>query len=154
MNLSTAIFLVPNAGVRAVRVTYDPDNPKNNASNRLFKTLNPDLKAGDYVVVPTGTRHGYTVVKVDEVGVRVDFNSADKWDWIVGKPINVDAHKQILAQEEAVIDKVSKAEEARMRKQIAAELGVNDDTFAGIDLTATPALSPPPPPAPADPEEL
>ena len=128
MNLSTAIFLV-NKSVRAVRVSYDPDQPRNNNPSKLFKTLDTALAVGDYVVVPTNTRHGFTVCKVEEIDMRVNFDTHDQYDWIVGK-VDKTTYDAIIAQEKVVLDRVASAEENRKRKELAEALGL-----ATIDLT-------------------
>lgn len=80
MNLTTAVFLVEEKA-RAVRVEYDPDVTRNNNPSKLFKTVNPDLKKDDLVVVPTHTRHGFTVAKI------TDFcpNSSWRSPWLAAR---------------------------------------------------------------------
>lgn len=144
MNLSTSIFLV-NKSVRAVRVDYDPDNYKNTNPNKLFKTLDPDLKKDDYVVVPTHTRHGFTVAKVTEVGFRVDFHSAEQFAWVAGK-VDKDAYDTMLAQEKIVVDRIGAAEENRIRAELAKSMGLGDIDFTDIDVvkgSVAPAIASP-----------
>lgn len=128
MNLSTAIFLV-NKSVRAVRVTYDPDQPRNNNPTAFYKTFDDTLTKGDYVIVPTGTRHGFTVARVDEIDLRVNFDSDVTYAWIVGK-VDKAAYDHILEQEAKVCDRVAIAEENRKRKELSEALGL-----AAVDLT-------------------
>ena len=132
MNLSTAIFLV-NKSVRPVRVTYDPDYPKQNNPDKLFKTLDTQLGKGDYVVVPTNTRHGFTVCKVDEIDFVVNFDTHLQYEWIVGK-VDKDAYTSILDQEKVVLDRVAKAEENRKRKELAEALGLADVSLTDLDI--------------------
>lgn len=144
MNLSTAIMLV-NKGVRAVRVEYDPDTFKNNNPNVKFKTLDPDLKVDDYVIVPTATRHGFTVGKVKELGFRVDFSSAEQFGWIVGKVDKV-GYDNVIAQEKIVVDRIGQAEENRMREELSKSMGLGEIDFTDLDVTratAAPQLSTP-----------
>lgn len=132
MNLSTAIMLV-NKSVRSVRVEYDPDNKSNNNPNFHFKTLDPDLKVSDLVVVPTSTRHGFTVCKITEIDIRVDFNSIIEYKWIVGKVDKV-AYDAILAQEKVVLDRVAEAEENRIRAELAKSMGLGEVSFSDLDI--------------------
>ena len=132
MNLSTAIFLV-NKSVRAVRVDYDPDNFKNTNPNKLFKTLDPDLKKDDYVIVPTHTRHGFTVAKVTEVGFRIDFHSTDQYAWVAGK-VDKAAYDLLIEQEKVVVDRIGAAEENRIRAQLAESMGLGDINFTDLDV--------------------
>lgn len=132
MNLSTAIMLV-NDSVRAVRVEYDPENAKNNNPNVLFKTLDPSLKKDDFVVVPTHTRHGFTVGKVMDIDFRVDFSSATTFGWIAGK-VDVEGYKGVLAQEAEVVDRIGKAEENRMRAELRKSMGLGDIEFTDLDV--------------------
>lgn len=134
MNLTTAIMLV-NKGVRPVRVLYDPDNPgKSYNPHQLFKTLDPELKKDDYVIVPTGTRHGFTVAKVVEVGFRVDLSGGiDQFGWVVGK-VDTTAYEHILSQEKIVTDRMGEAEENRMRAELSKAMGLEDIKFDDLDV--------------------
>ena len=73
MNYSAAIFLI-NPAVRAVYGIYDawPDKTKPMPTKALFKTLDQSLKVDDLVLVPSGTRHDVTVMKLVEVDVEFD----------------------------------------------------------------------------------
>ena len=132
MNLSTAILLV-NKSVRALIVEYDPDAYKNNNFNKRFKTLDPDLKVDDLVVVPTSTRHGFTVGKVKEIDLRVDFNSSDQYDWI-GGTFDKGAYDTILKQEKIVLDRVALAEENRIRAELKKTMGMDEVDFSDLEI--------------------
>ena len=132
MNLSTAIMLV-NKSVRACKVEYDPEIKYNNNPIVTYKTLDPDLAKGDYVIVPTSTRHGMTVCKVTEIDVRVDFNSPVEYKWIIGK-VDKKAYDDILAQEGIVLDRVAQAEENRIRKELAESMGLDQVTLTDLDI--------------------
>lgn len=132
MNLSTAIFLV-NKSVRPVRVSYDPDMPKNNNPEKFFKTLDAALAKGDYIVVPTSTRHGFTVCKIEEIDFIVNFDSTIQFDWVVGK-VDKEAFDSIVAQERVVLDRVAKAEENRKRKELSEALGLADVNLTDLDI--------------------
>lgn len=74
MNYSTAVFLL-NPQVRCIACTYEVDKDEKLAARVSFKSLDKEVTAGDLVLVPTGTRHGYTVVKVVETDIDSDFDS-------------------------------------------------------------------------------
>lgn len=67
MNYTTAVFLI-NKNVRAVMCNYEPDAEH---KTTMFKTLDTAIRVGDFVIVPTKTRHGMTVSKIVEVDVDV-----------------------------------------------------------------------------------
>lgn len=140
MNLSTAIFLV-NKSVRAVRVSYDPDVPKHNNPNKLFKTFDESLKKDDLVVVKTDTRHGFTVGKVTEVGFRVNFDSHIEYEWIVGK-VGLEQFDHMVAQEKIVIDRIGDAEENRKREELSKALGLATIDLSDIDVVASKEVLP------------
>lgn len=113
MNYSTAVFLINN-DVRAVLATYEEGD---HAKRTLFKTLDPSIDEGDYVIVPTDTRHKMTVCKVMETDVDVDFDDPAPVSWIIGK-IHLTDHETILAQEEQAVKAVKSAEKRRKREQL------------------------------------
>ena len=134
MNLSTAIFLV-NETVRAVRVEYDPEISKNNNPNKLFKTLDSTLAKDDLVIVPTHTRHGFTVAKVVEIDFQIDFHTAEQYAWIGGK-FDKTAYDSVLETEKKIIQKVGKAEENKMRAELRASMGLGEVSFTDLDIMA------------------
>lgn len=117
MNYSTAVFLM-NEHVRCVLATYelDTDNPK--AKRTSFKTLDASIRVGSYVVVPTDTRHGLTVVRVVETDVDVDFDAPEQLKWIVGLVDKIPYEETLRIEEEAIsavksAEKRKKADELR-----------------------------------------
>ena len=142
MNLTTAIFLV-NKSVRSVRVTYDPDYAYKNNPDKLFKTLDPDIKKDDFVVVPTNTRHGYTVCRVEETDFRVNFDSPNNFEWIVGK-VDKAAYDHIKEQEAVVLDRIGDAEENRKRAELTQALGLGDVALSDLDIVTNSAPLPSP----------
>jgi hypothetical protein len=130
MNYTTAVFLI-NKHVRAVTACYEPDKPA-----ELFKTLDPDIGVDDYVVVPTDTRHKFTICRVKTVNADVDFDSTMPVRWIVAK-VDVSAHASILAQETAAIDTVKRAEFKKKRDDLKAAIFAADaDGLAALELHA------------------
>ena len=141
MNYSRAIFLISDE-VRALNVTYEPDVPPVNnnrdgikADRVLYKTLDPSIKKGDYVVVPTDTRHKMTVCQVDdEVDVDdVDLESSEEIKWIIGV-VNRANFEDIKAQEGDAIAKIKKAEKrakrAELRKKLLIDAKAEDEIKA------------------------
>lgn len=116
MNYSTAVMLI-NQNIRAIKTTYEPDTPSKKHERYTFKTLDHSIKPGDYVVVPTDTRHGMTVVLVDEVDVDVDFESGVEIKWAVSK-VAVEESQKILLEEQKWIDTLKASEKRRKREEI------------------------------------
>lgn len=142
MNLSASIMLV-NKAVRPVKVEYDPDTYKNNNPHTRFMTFDPDVKKDDLVIVPTHTRHKFTIAKVTEVDFAVDFHANDEWGWVGGK-FDKTQYDEILAQEKTIRDRIAKGQENKMRKELAEAMGLGDVDFTDLDIMKTPAI-----PAPA-----
>jgi hydrogenase maturation factor len=117
MNYSTAVFLI-NKHVRAVAGTYEAGET---AKKTLFKTLDETIKVGDFVVVPTDTRHEMTVVKIVDVDVDVDFDSPVAMGWVISK-VDREEHQQVLAQEAEAIQKIKTAELRDKRAKLAESL--------------------------------
>jgi hypothetical protein len=113
MNYSTAVFLI-NKNVRAVLATYEAEDT---AKRTLFKTLDPTLKAGDFAIVPTDTRHKMTVVKIVETDVDVDFDSPTPVQWIMGK-VDRTSYDEMLAQEQQAITVIKSAELRKKRDDL------------------------------------
>lgn len=120
MNYSTAIFLISDKA-RAVMVSYETDDNGKPASTTLFKTLNQEIKKGDYVVVETDTRHHMTVCRVEDVDVEPDFDSAKEVKWIIGTVSRAD-FDDLKAQEEDAITRIKKAEKRKKREELRASL--------------------------------
>lgn len=158
MNLSASIMLV-NKAIRSVRVQYDPDILKNNAPDAVFMTFDTAISKDDLVIVPTHTRHGFTIAKVEEIDFAVDFqDTRPVWRWLGGK-FDKAQYTDILAQEKLIKDKIAKAQENKMRKELAEAMGIGEVDFSDVAIanhgvapaTAQPApsLAPPPAPSPA-----
>ena len=136
MNYSTALFLF-NDKLRAVNVSYDPTCK--NEPLVVFKTLDPDTKPGDFVVVPTETRHKMTVVKVVDVDVDVDFESTVKMEWIIGR-VDRASYEETLTQEGRAIAKMKSAEAHKKREELKnAMFAEHAASFADAALIAAPA---------------
>jgi hypothetical protein len=144
MNYSTAIFLI-NKNVRAVLCNYEPDSPDKRV---MFKTLDPNIREGDFVIVPTKTRHGMTVSKVAEVDVDVDFDSIAEVGWIVCQ-VDQAQYKITMAQEADAISVIKSAEKTKKRNELAAALLIDSkDALKALPITVmtgdSEPLQPPP----------
>lgn len=134
MNQSLNIFLINN-DARAVLCTYEADDTRVKVPTTMFKTLDPGIKVGDYVVVPTETRHKMTVVKVAEVDVDVDFESHAPVAWIIGVVDRAD-HESLLAQEADANKKISAALALKKRNDLReALIGLNAEQLKALPLT-------------------
>ena len=130
MNTSTVIFLV-NDTVRAVDAMYETDP---NKKRTTFKTLDQTIKVGDLAVVPTDTRHKFTVVKVVDVDVNIDLESPITVDWIVAK-IDLTDHELVSSQEADMIKVIKSAETRRKREELAkALMADNKDAILALPI--------------------
>lgn len=144
MNYSTALFLVRN-DVRAVSVSYEVDaEGKGKRPFVTYKTMDPSIAVGQYAVIPTDTRHGMTVVRVEEVDVEVDLDSSAPMNWLVG-PVDVSAYQAILAAENEAVAAIKSAEKRRKQEELAAKLlADNPDLQRLKEFGAPTALAAPP----------
>ncbi|WP_395175089.1 hypothetical protein [Roseibium alexandrii] len=119
MNYSTAIFLI-NDNARAVMAVYESHE---SAPKTMFKTLDPNIEEGDFVLVQSGTRHGMTVVKVVDTDPEIepDFDSHDELKWIVGT-IDLEDFEVLKKQEDEAILAIKKAEKRKKRSDLRKTL--------------------------------
>lgn len=147
MNYSTAIFLV-NSQVRCVAASYELNAKGEPAQVNPFKTLDPTIKVGDFVVVPTETRHSMTVCRVEEVDIEVDFDSQAQMRWIVGK-VDLDSYRDILSREDSAIQAMKSAEKRSKQEELRRKLIADNPQLAALQdigrSVEPPALAPPPP---------
>lgn len=113
MNYSTAVMLF-NAEIRAVKVSYEPNFPNGGA---IFKTLDPDIVVGDYVTIPTNTRHNMTVARVEDVDVEIDFDDSTQIGWVVSR-VPVSEYEGILKDEQQWIAEMKKAQNRKKKEDI------------------------------------
>lgn len=138
-NYSTAVFLLNNK-VRAVLGIYKPDPLNAPVSAPLekrvmFKTLDPDIKKDDIVLVPSATRHNITTFKITDVDVDVDLESPTKVEWIVGVVDRTD-YDQVLAMEASAINAIKSAQTTKKRKELRETLmaDVPVDTIKALPI--------------------
>ncbi len=119
MNYSTAVMLI-NENIRAVNVTYSPDKEDETQNRYTFKTLDPTIEKGDYVVVGLNSRgrdHDLIVVQVDEVDVDVNFEHDRQIKWILTK-INLAESEEIAKEEAKWIEQIQKSEIRKKKKEL------------------------------------
>jgi hypothetical protein len=144
MNFTTAVFLV-NENARAMRCVYEPapDDLTNNSHEKLpraplkeyvFKTLDQTIHKDDLCVVPSGTRHGFTVVKVIEEDVDVDLDAPFEMKWIVAK-VDTVQYQSLLDMEKDAVSKIRKADIRKKRSDLATNLFKdNIEEMKALDL--------------------
>lgn len=124
----TAATLLCCADARAIVCVYEEDAEKKPATRATFKTFDASIQVGDLVIVPTGTRHGMTVVRVVEVDYKVDYeNLSERIRWIVQKVDAWDYHNLLRADIVAQTE-IAKLEEPDSTWKILA-LGIYGATF-------------------------
>lgn len=135
MNRSTTVFLIDNT-VKALKAIYEEGGKV-----ETFKTFDNTIKVGDILVAESGTRHGFTTVKVTETDVTIDIDdSSVNVKWIVAK-VDLDQHKTILEQEAAAIDKVRIAEFNKKKRDLIANMASPEDAEALRSISVNPAIT-------------
>lgn len=143
MNSSIVVFLV-NKTARALLATYESETENKNPPKAMFKTLDPSISKGDFIVVPTNTRHLMTVCKVVEVDVEVDFDNQTPVQWVIGK-VDETAHKQVLAMEENLLAVVKSAERKKKQDELrAAILADSMDAIKALPISEMDVAALPP----------
>ena len=133
MNSSKIVFII-NESTRLIRCAYDASSSHEVPKTYLFKTINQSIKVDDLVVVETNTRHGYTIVKVTEVDVDVDFDDTVELKWAFN-PINLNAIVELKQAEQAAIDKVRAIELKKKREALRqAMFADNEETMGQLKL--------------------
>lgn len=143
MNYSTAIFLI-NSKVRAVMATYEADDPGGRAPapRTMFKTLDDRIQIGDFVIVPTNTRHNMTVCKVVEVDVDVDFESSVCVAWVIAK-VDRTVHELYVAREAEAIATIKSAEKTKKREDLRAAILADTPALRALAISdASPVPQP------------
>jgi len=160
MNYSTAIFLA-NDAVRAVNVSYDldPITGKGNRPFYTFKTFDQSIEVGDFVLVPTNTRHKMTAVRVEEINVEVEPTSTIELKWVIQK-LDTTLYEDTLKKEESMIATIKSAKRRREREKLQEELIADNPELANFAQLAPPIegavnpqafnYTPEVPPAPED----
>lgn len=139
MHKSRTILLV-NDAVRAIRAIYDfePKDRPGSVKRTLFKTFDPTIAVDDLIIVPSSTRHNFTVVKVVEIDVDTDdeltgAQNETAVEWIVGK-VDLQGHQRTLSQEGEFLATVAKAKRAKERADLEKTV------FGDVDVAKLKAL--------------
>ena len=162
-NYSTAVFLI-DPTVRAIAVTYEEIDFKNNLSKQkgyksdylaggslpagaqVMKTRDTEIKVGDFVIMPTGTRHQMTVCKVVAVDIPIGTDFSEEVQWVIAT-IDTAPFDALREWEAGVIDKIresrARAAQQKLREEMLGSMG-------DVDLPAL-AFSPPVSTAPTPP---
>lgn len=132
MHNSKVIFLI-NDDVRAISVSYEV-----NGDPYIFKTMNQDIKADDYVVIQTKQRHFMTVAKVVETDLDIDIEDNTELQWIVDK-VDRENFDLTVEEEKVAIKAVQSAEKRKKREQLRKTLyDDNDEKIKSLALTSAP----------------
>lgn len=151
-NYSRAILLF-NENIRVVNICYEPDTDRVKQTRYPYKTLDQTIQKDDYVVIPTDTRHGFTVVRVDAVDVEVELESGVDLKWIVDK-VDMPLYNKVLSEEGKWISTL-KASEARkkredMKKNLTEFVKAGEIEALAITHMTSPDTTPAPTSAPED----
>lgn len=151
-NYTTAVFLISDK-VRGINCSYEIDADGKPVKIYTFKTFDDGLRPGDLVVVPTDTRHKFTVVRVEEVDVEVDVESRIEMKWIAGK-FEPASYERVLHDEQAMVAKVKEAKKEARRRELKDELlaTMSEEDRAKLLLSgpSDETLTPPPGPPPGE----
>lgn len=115
MNYSTAI-LITNDSVRCIKAIYDEGAPK-----EMFKTFDKSIEVDSLIIVPSTTRHNYTVCKVVAVDVDDWMNVSREIPWVVAK-IDLEQYAKIKEFEDSAIVQFKSAEKLRQRRELKASM--------------------------------
>ena len=140
MNSSKIVFIV-NQATRLIRCAYDEKESAVMPKSYHFKTLDPTIEVDDLVVVETSTRHGFTIVKVTEVDLDVDFDDSVELKWAFS-PLDLTAIKELKAAEQAAIEKVRAIDLKKKREALRREMFADDEEAMAQLKLASPTLQP------------
>ena len=122
MNYSHAVFLMTKGKARAMACAYKAEE---NAKTDIFKTLDPSIKEGDYVIVETDSRHRMTVFKVIETDVDIDYDSSNKISWIVSK-VDTQEIERNRTVEAMAISKIKQGRKKRREQELLEDLDLSE----------------------------
>lgn len=113
MHDSRKVFLL-DTEPRCVLCSYESHE---GAPRTEFKTWDTDIKVGDYVVVPTDTRHHMTVVRVEEIDVEPNLESNERMHWIVDV-VDKSAFDRTANQEREFLNAARAAEKQKKKEAL------------------------------------
>lgn len=117
-NPSLAVLLL-NPECRVVECSYERDEKGVGVQPfTQFKTFNKIVKKGDFVVVPTATRYGFTVVRVEAVDTDWDAESAKAIDWLVDI-VSTAYFEELKNKEKVSLEMLANAEKRKKREELS-----------------------------------
>ena len=123
MHESRNIFLISD-DVYCVRCSYDKDSFDEGVDIKEYKTFDDSLVPGDYVAIPTKTRHKMTVVRVEEVKAEPDLETSAAIDWIIGK-VDTEMFNQNVAAERRANEQIKAAQRRKKREELREALAID-----------------------------
>lgn len=136
MNYSIAVLLL-NQNIQLVACSYEPSPSKDLPPvMTLFKTFNKDLKPGDLAIVKTNTRHNFTVVKVERVGVQLDPHTGQTIDWLV-EAFDIAGYEKLIDLENAAVEKMKAKEADKKAAELRKTMGLDDPDMADLAISKT-----------------
>lgn len=151
MNKSTAIFLVRD-DIRCISVAYDKavDHKGKPVGKDIksFKTADPNIKPLDLVIIPTDSRWGFTIGRVEQVDLHVDFDSSELMRWVAGT-INTAEFDRVNKLEADMMGLVAEADRNHRQDELKKKMfqHVNPEAMAALGIkhpAKDTMLSPPP----------
>jgi hypothetical protein len=120
MNYTTAICLISD-DVRGIAVSYEL--PVEGVETKLytFKSLDKTIRVGNLVIIPTDTRHGFTVVEVQEIDVEIPIDSTLTYKWIAAVFSRV-RYDTVLEEEAHIVSRIKSGHARKQRSDIRATL--------------------------------
>lgn len=130
MNKTTAIFLALD-GVRCVSVAYDTGGTDHKGKMipkdiKSFKTMDRSIEKDQLVVIPTDNRWGFTIGKVVDVDLHVDFDSNEQMRWIVSV-LDTAAYDRMLKSEGEMMNVVADADRNARQQKLKEQIFANVD---------------------------
>lgn len=146
MNKTTAIFLV-RKDVRCISVSYDKQiNLRTQKIEpvdvKSFKTVDHSIKEKDLVLIPTDSRWGFTVGRVEAVDLHVDFDSPEQMRWVVSK-IDTATFKAMIEAESKMMDTVADADRKHRETELKNKLFANVDPSLLDNFQLSAPIAPP-----------
>lgn len=122
-NYSSVVALLRD-DVRGIECVYEYDDAERTKPHKTytFKTLDPTIRKGDWVVVPKKDNIGFTIVHVFGVDGDIDVEDLNiEYAWIAGRFDPADYY-DLLNKEQEMISSLKKAERTSRRKEIAEKV--------------------------------
>jgi hypothetical protein len=144
MNFSKAICLF-NKKIRVIATIYDLESPVGSQAKTpartLYKTLDPNVRKDDLVIIPTDTRYKMSVVKVVETDVEIeDYDSPGELRWIIDR-VDRAAYDRSVAMEVQGIELMRSAEKRRKREELQAAILKDNPDFQKLAIVSADNLA-------------